>query len=219
MLTLEERGAYADVIDLYIARDGDLPNDDRRFSYDLACDQRVWRRIKKVLIDAGKIEIIEDMVVPTGGPTTLAKCIARSVNAKEAADSRWRKKNINPLKNNKTGYAGADANADAVAMPINTRQDIKEKESKDSTKKKNSKRNSQVPHDWALDEKMIAFAKSKGMEPATIEYQFDYCKTHHASKGSIFKDWNKVWQTWCIKWVGYGKQQSGTTTTASHFSV
>lgn len=119
-LTLEERGAYADLLDLYISRDGDLPNNDRHMAYDLACDLRVWKRIKQALLDAGKIEILKDVVVPTHAATTLATCVAKSVAAKDAANSRWRKRSINPLKNNETDNAGAYA----AAVPIKTRQDI-----------------------------------------------------------------------------------------------
>jgi len=116
-LTLEERGAYNDLLDLYIARDGDLPDTPRQRSYDLAVDQRVWTRIRKKLIEAGKIEISEGNIEPTGGDKTLARCLARSVAAAEAANIRWRRNGTKVPELNKTD----DADADAKAMPIKTR--------------------------------------------------------------------------------------------------
>lgn len=117
-LSLEERGAYADIIDLYISRDGDLPDDDRGMAYDLACDMRIWRRVKASLIEVGKIEIEGGFIVPRGARTTLAKCLAKSVSAKEAADTRWSRKRRKQLNNNETHHA----NASADAMPIKSSQ-------------------------------------------------------------------------------------------------
>jgi len=111
-LTLEERGAYNDLLDLYIARDGDLPDMPRQRAHDLAIDQRVWNRIRKKLIGAGKIEVKDGVILPTGGDRTLARCLARSLAAREAADSRWRKNGSKVPILNET----LDADADASAM-------------------------------------------------------------------------------------------------------
>ncbi len=96
-LTLEQRGVYSDLIDLYIARDGDLPDDDQRRVRDLACDMRVYRRIKGELIAVGKVEIAGGMIVPTGGRSTLEACLSKSEMARNAARSRWEKRGIAPL--------------------------------------------------------------------------------------------------------------------------
>lgn len=90
-LSLEQRGAFNDLLDLYISRDGHLPDNDHHRARELAVDIRLWRRMKRELIEAGKMEIKGNSLVPTGAATTLAKCLATSVAAKEAADSRWRK--------------------------------------------------------------------------------------------------------------------------------
>ena len=87
-LTLEQRGAYNDLLDLYITRDGDLPDNDHHRARELAIDLRIWRRIKRELIQAGKIEVKDDRLLPTGADTTLHTSLAKSVAARQAADSR-----------------------------------------------------------------------------------------------------------------------------------
>ena len=116
-LSLEERGAFNDILDIFIARDGDLPDHPRNRAYDLAVDMRVWKRVRNRLIEAGKIEVKDGVIIPRGGLSTLATCLARSVAAREAADSRWRSVKAKPPKLKETN----DAKADATAMPLKTR--------------------------------------------------------------------------------------------------
>ena len=104
---MEQRGAFNDLLDLYIARDGDLPDDNRLRAHDLAVDIRVWTRIRRSLIEAGKIESKGGSLVPTGAATTLATCLAKSVAAREAADSRWRKAAANSLEKNEINNTAA----------------------------------------------------------------------------------------------------------------
>ena len=55
VLTLEERGAYDTVLDLIYAHAGDLNDDDHYLAGWMRCDVRVWRRLKKRLLELGKI--------------------------------------------------------------------------------------------------------------------------------------------------------------------
>lgn len=55
-LTLEETGAYIVLITLmYETADGKIPDDDRAISGWLGVDPRTWRRIRKRLIETGKL--------------------------------------------------------------------------------------------------------------------------------------------------------------------
>ena len=96
-LTLEQRGIYNDFIDLYIARDGDLPDDDQKRARDTAIDPRRYRRLKRDLLDAGKIEIRAGMIIPTGAAETLAIILSKSGSARKSANARWEKRDIDPL--------------------------------------------------------------------------------------------------------------------------
>ena len=109
-MSLEERGAYNDLIDIYISRDGDLSDDDKLRASDLACDVRVWRRIKKQLIHYGKLEITNGHLTPTGAEISLTSVLLRSEVARKSAIARWSQRGIQPskvLKDNKTGDANA----------------------------------------------------------------------------------------------------------------
>ena len=54
-LTLEQRGAYNTVLDLIYSTNDKLADDDHFIAGWCQVDVRVWKRIKKVLIDKGKI--------------------------------------------------------------------------------------------------------------------------------------------------------------------
>lgn len=54
-LTLEERGAYTTILDLIYLRDGSVPDDPMFISGWLGVFPKTWNRIRKVLIDAGKL--------------------------------------------------------------------------------------------------------------------------------------------------------------------
>jgi uncharacterized protein YdaU (DUF1376 family) len=64
-LTLEERGAYNTLIDHQYLMEAPLPDNDGYIAGILGCDIRVWRRIKKQLVEKGRIVIsgghIEDL--------------------------------------------------------------------------------------------------------------------------------------------------------------
>ena len=106
-LTLEQRGAYGDILDLYISFDGLLPDDETKMARLLSVDPRIWRRIRGELLACGKIELRDSFVVPRGGDTTLGKSLASSEAGTKAAATRW----ANHRKNNKKPHA--------VAMPSN----------------------------------------------------------------------------------------------------
>jgi uncharacterized protein YdaU (DUF1376 family) len=57
MLSLEERGAYNTILDLLYARDGNLPDIEAELARLLHCDVRVWRRVRRRLMDLGKLYI------------------------------------------------------------------------------------------------------------------------------------------------------------------
>jgi uncharacterized protein YdaU (DUF1376 family) len=62
-LSLEEVGAYTRIIDLIYSRDGNVPDDDMFLCRALRCDIRVWRRIRKRLIETGKIRTSAGLIV------------------------------------------------------------------------------------------------------------------------------------------------------------
>lgn len=57
-LTLEERGAYATIIDVQYARQGDLPDDERIICEYLSCRPQVWRRLRAALVAKQKLHVL-----------------------------------------------------------------------------------------------------------------------------------------------------------------
>ena len=181
-LTLEQRGAFNDLLDLYISRDGDLPDNDQHRARELAIDIRLWKRIKRELVEAGKLEITATSIVPTGAATTLATCLAKSVAAKEAADSRWAKL----LKLKKTG------NADA--MP--SRQDKTRHSNSVEIEKPSRKKTHSLPDNWAPNGKSFEIGKEEGYTDEEIRWiasDFaDNCKANDRRKTK----WDRTFYNW-----------------------
>lgn len=117
-LTLEQRGAYSDILDLYISRDGLLPDNEIQMARCLSVDPRIWRRVREELLACGKIELRDSFIVPRGGDTTLGKSLAASEAGSKAAATRW----ANHKKNNKK--------QDATAMPYIKSSQVKEEREK-----------------------------------------------------------------------------------------
>lgn len=61
-LTLEERGAYCDVLDLIYMHEGNVPDDDKWMSHALHVSTRKWRALRTALIEAGKIESVDGLI-------------------------------------------------------------------------------------------------------------------------------------------------------------
>jgi uncharacterized protein YdaU (DUF1376 family) len=56
-LTLEERGAYNTILDLIYSREGNLPDDERTIVRWMGGNVRTWRRIRRRLIELGKLYV------------------------------------------------------------------------------------------------------------------------------------------------------------------
>jgi uncharacterized protein YdaU (DUF1376 family) len=60
LLTPEERGCYNTLIDYQYLFEGPLHDDDRYIAGLMGCDVRVWKRIKKQLLDKQRISLTSD---------------------------------------------------------------------------------------------------------------------------------------------------------------
>lgn len=56
-MTLEQRGAYSDLLMLIYDNNGPLPDDDRWISCQLMVDIRLWKRLRRELVALGKISV------------------------------------------------------------------------------------------------------------------------------------------------------------------
>jgi uncharacterized protein YdaU (DUF1376 family) len=70
-MTFEQKGLHADLISIYIDRNGNLPDDDELLIRILCCRPQVWRRLKAELLKIQKLRAINGRLVPNGCETSL----------------------------------------------------------------------------------------------------------------------------------------------------
>jgi uncharacterized protein YdaU (DUF1376 family) len=87
-LTLEQRGAYIDVICLQMMLEGLLKDDDDLLSHHLHISKRKWRVIKASLVEHEKISVEGGMLVNERCARELAALMDERKNRSEAADLR-----------------------------------------------------------------------------------------------------------------------------------
>ncbi len=88
-LTLDERGAYNTVLDLVYAHDGRLPDNDREIASWLRVDIKRWRRIRKRLIEKGKLYPYAGELHNRKADEVCEMALRKVVLATEAANKRW----------------------------------------------------------------------------------------------------------------------------------
>lgn len=102
-LTLEERGAYNTVLDLIYSLEGNLRDDDHYIAHWLCCDVRVWRRIRRRLIDLEKLYLHGGKLRNTRADDEIDKALHRVASAREAglasaAKRAEQRRNYNDIK-------------------------------------------------------------------------------------------------------------------------
>jgi len=90
-MSLEEKGAYAIVLDLIFMRDGRLEDNDQYLAGQLGCSVRKWRTIKDVLVVRGKIAVVEGKISNSRADKLLEE--TRIFVEKQAENGRKPKQN------------------------------------------------------------------------------------------------------------------------------
>jgi uncharacterized protein YdaU (DUF1376 family) len=119
-LTLEERGAYNDILEMLYSRDGHLADDDALIARNLGCRPQVWRRLKARLIAAGKLHQTEGKLTANRVETTLKEAANLSESQKIKAGLRWKREQKQQADDAKP------------AMPLTTTTTTKEKKEEDT---------------------------------------------------------------------------------------
>jgi uncharacterized protein YdaU (DUF1376 family) len=92
MLTLEECGAYNLILDLIYSREGNLKDDNHEMARLLRCDIRVWKRIRRRLMDLGKLYVHAGDLHNARADQEIDAAQHRLYAAREAGRSSWRTK-------------------------------------------------------------------------------------------------------------------------------
>ena len=75
-LTMEQRGVLASVLHLICVKADQLRDDDAYISRQIDCDIRTWRRLKRTLIEAGKLVAIGGLMRNPQLATDIAEGVA-----------------------------------------------------------------------------------------------------------------------------------------------
>ncbi len=84
MLSLEERGAYNTVLDLIYTKDGRVLDDDRFLAGWMRVDVRIWRRLRRRLIDLGKLYVAGEYLRNERADAEVDSALSRVASAEEA---------------------------------------------------------------------------------------------------------------------------------------
>ena len=88
-LTLEECGAYNKILDLIYAHDGKLLDDPAVILPWLKCPPRVWRRLRLVLLDKGKIYVHAGYIRNERADIETVEALRRVQTSIENINKRW----------------------------------------------------------------------------------------------------------------------------------
>lgn len=94
-MSLEQRGAYIDLICILMEMEGHLRDDDRWISHQMHISTRKWKAVKTDLVEHKKIRIEGDLIVQERCLKELDLLMARSRTGSESATNRERTKREN----------------------------------------------------------------------------------------------------------------------------
>jgi uncharacterized protein YdaU (DUF1376 family) len=88
-LSLADCGAYNTVLDLIYIHDGKCPDNSKKIAAHLGVDVRRWMRIRKRLIERGKIYIYKNELHNERADIEVEKILKKIAQTAQAANQRW----------------------------------------------------------------------------------------------------------------------------------
>jgi uncharacterized protein YdaU (DUF1376 family) len=235
VLTLEETGAYAIIIDAYYAEDGKLPDDDRWISRLMRCDPRTWRRIKKTLIEKSKITVTGGFITVRRGEKTLQEMREFSDLQASRVNVRWRQSERTRNNSNQTsGEVSPEFTPESSEKPnkikkppipsttTTTQKDIPlplsntvhsselPTPSLAVVARNKAVRATRLPEGWRPDlQTWASMLDEIGSNPADLERVFLNFTDYWVGCGKAKTDWNAVFRVWCRRDFNQPKRGNG----------
>jgi uncharacterized protein YdaU (DUF1376 family) len=217
ILSCEERGAYNTLLDLIYANDGRLVDDDRYLAGECALTARSWNRIKKRLVDLGKIKFVEGFVRNGRADKEVEFGLKKVETAQVAGKISAEKRKAGSSKNNDLGSTTVEAGVPTESRINNHSQS---KESSDAgaseelppraaPKPKRTNAKTVLAEDWAPEDRHFAYAEQNGFDRARAAGMAEHFKAHHRAKGNRMLDWYAAWQTWVRNQVRFNDRDGG----------
>lgn len=186
--SLEQKGAYALVLDLIFMRDGDLPDDPQYISGQLGCSVRKWNSIKAFLISEAKIsdengiisnKTADDLLINRRSYRDKKAENRARPNKNKAQQSRPKTRRIED-KNTSSSLRSDDDAHDAVQSDFSSDQFYT------------------IPHDWSPSPDHQALAAELGLSTGELnnvrEEFIEYWKQRAAVDGSRSAKSERGWE-------------------------
>ena len=134
-LPLEQRGAYCTVLELIYSKGNKLLDDDRHIADWCRCDIRVWRRIKKALIEKEKISIVDGEIHNGRADGEVLRALSSHASSQESGRKGGHKSGVVRRKNKGLAEASLPEKTNHVRR--------KSKEDSDSSKEEEPARHAE----------------------------------------------------------------------------
>jgi uncharacterized protein YdaU (DUF1376 family) len=175
-MSLEQRGAYIDLICILMEMEGHLRDDDRWISHQMHVSTRKWKAVKTDLIEHKKIRISDGLIIQERCLKELDSLLAQSRTRAESATNRERTKRENRENINEFN------DASGTVAPLRARDS-----DSDSERKKESPPVVPLPGD--------APKKRKSAVPETYSHDFeDFWNLYprREGKAKAFESWRRL---------------------------
>lgn len=213
VLSLEEAGAYTILLSLIYETENRLLDDERIICAHLNVDPRVWKRIRRRLIEVGKL-VVEDGLL-TNLRATSELSMAQHVtevrrtsgrsggeqSGQVRAKSRKTNKPPEPNASDLPLYARAFQNTEADTEIASLRSAIPAQPGK-------ARRRSSVPADLSMTDGARSFAAGRGFLNGNAEALWERFTAHHAAKGTQFANIEAGWRTWVLNEIKFNGERN-----------
>ncbi len=76
-----------------------------------------------------------------------------------------------------------------------------------------------LPENFLLTDERRAVADRHGIPTVRVAGVFEHFRDHHTAKGSVMKDWDAAWRTWCKNDLKFGGQNGSGNSRKDEWSV
>ena len=207
-LTLEERGAYADVIELIMSHDGRLEDDDEHIAGWLRCHLRKWRTIRSRLIDAGKLYVSDGFLhnnrCDKEALSALKFIETCSKGGRNSSETR-RQKQEKSTTYEEPHYSKPDevittTTTNKISPPLSPSS-----EGEQPPKKSRAKPRFRMPADAKPSEIGRLYAIANGVRPTEVDFLWERFHSYHCGKGTMIADIEGYWRTWVLNEKKFAK--------------
>lgn len=199
-LTAQEVGIYTMLLCRIYEENGPVEYHPARLATYCGTREATFVRSFERLVDLGKLTVECGTFTNPRAQVEIASRETKLKNSSRAGKSSAEKRQQNQ-----------GASSTTVQRPFNhtdTDTDTVKKEEPNGSSKKPAARSSQVPGNFQPSPAGMDYAAAKGMLASEIPAQVEKFILHHQAKGSSFKSWDRVWQTWCANFAEFRKARA-----------